>query len=444
MTDWLTTAEAAARLGVRPQTLYAYVSRGALHSRREPGRRTSLFPADEVARLSARARPGSRGGGLEVVVDTELTLLDPGGRLFYRGWDVAQAACQASFEQVAEWLWLGSLPLGPVWEAHPEALAVGRAAQAALPPDSPPVDRVRVVAAALGATDPLRHDRRPEAVVATARALIAALVDCLPVLDHAAGGDDQAGGPVGPREPGVAPPPLTLGGVAHRRSLASRLWPTLSGQRPSPTQLRALNAAMVLLADHELAASTLAARVAASVWADPYLVVLTGLGVMGGPLHGGASQAVGSLLAEVAAGTNAAQAVGARLAQGQPIPGAGHLVYVGPDPRATILLDLVEQACLEGHRPQWEAVAAVRDVMAQHSGPAPNVDFALAALAHTSAMTAGAETIFAVARCAGWLAHALEEYRHRLRFRPRAVYTGPAPGSAPPPGSAPRPGPPQP
>jgi citrate synthase len=250
--------------------------------------------------------------------------------------------------------------------------------------------------------DPLRDDRRPEAVGLTGRALIAALVESLPA--------------VGDAEPPSAP-----------AAVAERLWSRLSPVPARPPLVRLLDTALVLLADHELAASTLAARVAASTWADPYLVVQAGLAALGGPLHGGASGAARRLVREVATGAaGPAEAIGNRLRDQQRIPGFGHRVYRARDPRAEVLLRSLAAA---GHplRAEQELLATMRE----RGLPFPNVDFALAALAERHDMVDEAgEVIFAVARTAGWLAHAAEEYRHSLRFRPRATYTGPAPARA--------------
>ena len=412
--EWLTAAQAAARLGVRPQTLYAYVSRGLLRSRPVPGAggRVSRYSRPEVDRLAGRARRGGRAGGLELIIDTEITLLDPEGRLYYRGWDVADAARSATYEQVAGWLWTGRLRTGRLgtgrpgegrsrpWRAPEAALAAGRAAAGALPATATLVDRMRVVCVAVATTDPLRHDRRPEAVAAAGRALVSALVESLP-----------------------GPP-------TRSPTVAGRLWERLAGRVPRPEQARALDTALVLLADHELAASTLAARVAASTWADPYLVVETGLGVLGGALHGAASSAVQELLEAAEAEGSAAAAVGARLRAGDHVPGLGHAVYTGADPRAGLLWETARAALPRSGAParRWRTVEEVAAVSAERGLPSPNVDLALGGLCHAFGWGRDAgEAIFAVARVAGWLAHAGEEYRYRLRFRPRAVYTGPAP-----------------
>jgi hypothetical protein len=188
--------------------------------------------------------------------------------------------------------------------------------------------------------------------------------------------------------------------------------------------MRALSASLVLLADHELAASTLAARVAASVRADPYAVVGTGLGAMSGALHGGASLGAETLLAAAADPSDVPRVVGELLRRGEKVPGFGHFVYRAGDPRAILLLDLVRRAA-----PKSGPLAVAEAVLAevrQKSLPEPNIDLAIATLARVAGMTRGSgEAIFAVARAAGWIAHALEAYAGPGPLRPRAVYTGP-------------------
>ena len=406
--DWLTSEAAAARLGVKPETLYAYVSRGAVRSERLPGTRRSRFLRADVERLTEKnkRRGGGRAGALDVIVETELTLLDPAGRLHYRGWDVADAvASGATFDEVAGWLWSGDRT--PVPFTSPPAMAETARRVADALADQPAMDRLRAVVAAARHTDPLRDDRRPVAVAAAARGLIATMVDALPVQ-----GDDPAAGP---------DPAAGASG-----SIATRLWPRLSALPVTPERTRLLDTLLVLLADHELAASTLAARIAASTWADPYLVVLAGLATLGGPLHGSASTEARGLVREVDQGMPAAEAIGRRLRAEQLIPGFGHRIYASHDPRAEILLGLLAR---DHALPSEEALVAV---MRERGLPFANVDFAIASLAERHGMVDEAgEVVFAVARTAGWLAHATEEYRHRLRFRPRGVYTGPPPGASP-------------
>ena len=191
-----------------------------------------------------------------------------------------------------------------------------------------------------------------------------------------------------------------------------------------------LDAALVLLADHELAASTVAARVAASVRADPYAVASAGLATVSGTLHGGASLGIEALLDEIDRPGQAATVVGARLRRGERLRGFGHRLYPDGDPRAGFLLTRL-RATAAGS-PRMEAVDALLETTTRRGLPEPNVDLALAALAHVTTMTRGSgEAIFAIARTAGWIAHALEEYDRDTPIRPRAVYTGPPPDPDP-------------
>ena len=404
--DRLTTAEAAARLGVKPATLYAYVSRGLLGRERSPGRRTSTFDPAEVERLTRRSgRRGRRPAG-ELVVESALTAIE-GGALWYRGLPVTELAATRTFEEVAEWLWRGRFPGPTRWRAGPAALAAGRRAQAALPEGALPLERLQVIAAALAAGDDLRLELHPDAVTAAGRALIAGLAGCLPRLGR---------------------PPAPDAGIA------ARLWSCLSPLEPGPAMLAVLDAALVLLADHELAASTVAARVAASVRADPYAVAAAGLATLSGSLHGGASLAVEALLAEIEqpglalrqAKMRAGRVLGERLRRGERLRGLGHPLYPDGDPRAAHLLARLRRAA--GGSPRLAVVEALLDATRRRGLPPPNVDLALAALGHVAEMTRGSgEAIFAVARVAGWLAHALEEYDRAIPIRLRAVYTGPPP-----------------
>jgi citrate synthase len=274
-----------------------------------------------------------------------------------------------------------------------------------------------VIAAALAAGDELRLELHPAAATAAGRSLVAGLVDCLPRL--------------APRPPGPAPGRSRQGREAPRpgapgpASIAARLWHGLSPLDPEPGLVGVVDAALVLLADHELAASTVAARVAASVRADPYAVASAGLAVVSGTLHGGASLGIEALLEEIDRADQAASAVvGARLRRGERLRGFGHRLYPDGDPRAGVLLARLRDAA--GASPRLEAVEALLEAAGRRGLPDPNVDLALAALAHVAGMTRGAaEAIFATARTAGWIAHALEEYDRDAPIRPRAIYTGP-------------------
>ena len=398
----LTTQQAAVRLGVKPETLYAYVSRGLLERVRAPDGKGSLYPAAAVEALAVRGGRGATGRTAVAAepIRTGLTLID-GDRLSYRGRDVTEflvGGC--SFETVAQWLWSGEVS-GRRFTASATALAAARTAAEVLPARARPADRLQAAVIAAAVTDPLRFDIQPVGVIATARSLIATMAAALP-----AEGEDRPDA-----------------------SIAELLWPRLTRRPAGPLDLRALDGALILLADHDVAASTYAARIAASTRAHPYAVVTAGLAVLDGPQHGGAGALAHRLIADAVASGDPLGVLAERLRGEGGVPGLGHSLYRAADPRAEALLRLIEPLPDPGGvRPVLQAlVAAARDRL----GTFPNSDFALAALAHLTGMSADAtEAIVAVARSAGWIAHALEEYQAPAgRYRPRGLYVGTWPES---------------
>ncbi|MEU7087376.1 citrate synthase [Streptomyces achromogenes] len=398
----LTTKETAELLGVKPETVYAYVSRGLLSSRRESGGRTSTFEAGEVEALARRNRreaAGSPGTGGELSVRTRITLIEQ-DRYYYRGVDAVELAGRHSYEEVAEWLWTGRPAPGATFTAPEATVELARRAVEALSGHASAVDRLRVAAIAAAAEDPLRFDLSEEAVLHTARILIPTLVAALPPVGY----DHEDDGP-----------------------LAHCLWARLTGRPADEASLRVLDTALSLLADHDLAASTLAVRVAASARAHAYAAVSAGLGVLEGPLHGAAGGLAHRMLLDVLDQGTAVPVIAEELRAGRRVPGLGHRLYTGEDPRARVLFELLERI------PRAEsALLAARDIVAttaRHTPLHANVDLALAVFTVSCGMPAtAAETIFAVARTAGWIAHALEEYGERpLRMRPSGHYVGPRP-----------------
>lgn len=373
MESMLTTNQAARRLGVKPATVYAYVSRGLLTS--EKLNRQSMFDVAEVEALAQRT--GARGAPAAVTdhIRTRISLLEH-DRLYYRGRPVTELSSTKRFEDVAHWLWTS---VDTVGLQFPE----GQEIWMALPDSATLTDRIRVAVALASAGDPLRFDL--DRSVSTAKALIADVVESLPLLGKPQGTD-----------------------------IADRLWARLS---PLPPQPDVLNAALILLADHDLAVSTMAARVAASARAHPYAVVSAGLGAMEGQKHGTATTLAHRFLAQ--AESDPMGAVAERLRTGQPIPGFGHRIYQARDPRAEHLLALL--------RPHGSLVAD--RIIETQPLTFPNVDLALAQLGLTFQMAPDAgEAIFAIARIVGWIAHAMEEYQEPgLRFRALGVYTGDRP-----------------
>lgn len=317
----------------------------------------------------------------------------------------------------------GRLKPGVRFSAPAQALTAARQAVAALPEHSGTTDRLRVAVVAASAADPLRFDLSPTSVLGAARGLIPTLVEALhpatPVTDA-----PGVAGPGGEGSGGAGPGDRDLGSASTAGDdgpgIAARLWPALTSRPADAASLAALDTALALLIDHDLAASTLAVRVAASAHAHPYAVVSAGLGVLEGPLHGAASGLAHRMLREVVERGSAAPVVAEHLRAGRRVPGLGHRLYSGEDPRARVLFTL-----LEDMPEAAPALAAARDVAstaARHVPLHANIDLALAVLSVSTGMSAEAgETVFAVARTAGWIAHALEEYAERpLRLRPRA------------------------
>ena len=401
----VTTAEAAARLGVRRETIYAYVSRGLLKSHLGDDGRSSLFDAQDIAAFRARAGRRRELRDLLTPIVSSLTHIED-HTIEIRGRDICEAARAGTpFESIAAALWLDDPTARLDWQAAPTVLAQCAKIQRALSPragggrsgpgaDAPLFERLQLNLTVASAADKLRDDLRRPAVAQAAARAIATMVDGLPLA-------------------GNAPDP---GG-----RIADRLLPRLTTTRASTKWRHTLNASLVLLADHDLAASTLAARVAASTRAHPYAVLAAGLGTLRGPLHGAASHDVVALLRD-AQRRGATNAIGDALRAGRGVTGWGHFLYPDGDPRATVLFDMAADATND--RAALAVIEDVGAIMADRLGQPPNVDFALAAFAVLANLRGDAtSTIFAIARSAGWIGHALEEYDEApLRFRPRARY----------------------
>ncbi len=404
--------EAARRLGVKVTTLYAYVSRGLIDSHPSAAGRRSQFDVDDVERLARRSRQGRSVATRMVTITTGITQLTDQGPV-YRGRRATDLATELAYEAVADWLWEGPgspLSAGEAGGGTSGGASEWRPLPLGTPPPVGPADRMRWAVVMAGASDPLRADLRPQAVIRSARQVSASLVDALPPPVR----DERIAAPgAGRAAPG---PSLPSGCLAER--LAARLV-----VRPSEALVGWVNAAMVLLADHELATSTVAVRVAASTRADVYDALLAGLGTLSGPLHGGASLRAYSLM--VAAERDGAQrALDDTLRWQGSLPGFGHSVYKAGDARFGVLHGLFEQMAPP---PSVELVRSLVELAERHSIPLPNVDLALAAMSWAAGMPPDSGSIlFTVARVAGWVAHYLEELDERpLRYRARAVYASP-------------------
>ncbi|QAY61027.1 hypothetical protein ET475_14205 [Microbacterium protaetiae] len=390
----LTAEQTAHRLGIKPATLYAYVSRGLLN--RERSTSGSTFDPIEVEQFAARRRRTGApdtvhaAGSPLMVIDTDVAVvLDD--ELFFRGEDAARLAATATLPDVARALWRMNEPW-PVADVR-DCAAIARAV-AALPSGASFVDRLRVGVAVLAATDPLRGEASSGSVRRAGARMLVNLPDAL--------GDEQHDAP--------------------------DLWRALSSREANPADRRALEAALVVCVDHDLAVSTMAARMAASARGSAYAMASAALGAFDTPMHGTAGDAARELILDVMSGTDAEAAVATAVARtGRGVPGFGQPLYSATDARAAILLPLVY--AMSDTQPLRDAVDTLTALLVRRAGLHPNLDLALAAFTIGAQMPPGAGTaVFALGRLVGWVAHGLAEYAEPpMRLRPRGRYVGPLP-----------------
>ncbi|MEO0495181.1 MAG: citrate/2-methylcitrate synthase, partial [Actinomycetota bacterium] len=341
----------------------------------------------EIDRLR-RKKNDKQPGRLEVPIASAITEVRDGS-VAYRGHPIDELT-DVGFEAVADLLWSGELTAAGAWPHDDHIATAVRPAIDALGPTATPVDRMMAGVVAAAAADPFRADRSAHGVTTSARVLVRTIVDALP----------RRAEPAGER-------------------IADRLWSRLTADDPMHADL--LDLALTLLADHGMATSTLAARLAASTRAAPHAVLLAGLGAVSGPLHGAASGVVHDLF-EHAEVDGPDAAIATVIERDGKVPGFGHFIHRTTDPRHDLLMNALAEADLPDER--LDVVAAVVDRTATRIPVAPNVDLALGALTYTARMDRSAgEIVFAIARTSGWLAHALEEYDEApIRFRPVGRY----------------------
>jgi citrate synthase len=404
--------QAAALLGVKRETLYAYASRGLLRS--EPGGpgRQRRYSREDVERLKARSEARSGHGPVaagalrwgEPVLESALTAIDPAGPR-YRGHPSAELAATTTFEAVAELLWSGALPGAPPdWSTTVNNKGPGlrlASLTALLPDAATPLTTLALAVPALAAADPDRFNHALDREQARARMLIVRMAA------HAGAGLDPDNVRRAQAEPDVA------------GALLASL-----GASPSPRPRRLMDRALILSADHELNASTFAVRVAASAGADLYACVSAGLAALSGPRHGGAADRVDALVREVARPERARDVVQARTRRGEELPGFGHPLYPAGDPRGAQLL-----AAAAEHAPRSPRLRLIRSLVeAMHDAgrDPPNLDIGLAAIGAALGLTPATNVaIFAIGRAAGWVAHIHEQRAAGFLLRPRARYVGP-------------------
>ncbi|MBY0275148.1 citrate synthase family protein [Candidatus Binatia bacterium] len=398
----LTADEAARELGVTLATLYAYVSRGLLRSRGEPGTRRRRYLAEDVwllrqrkeqRRDPVRTAEEALHQGLPAI-ESRLSVIRE-GRLYYRGRDVLTLAVSHTLEQVAALLWAGDLDAVLPGEVSPTPprewktlLRIGATLS--------PLEAFQLVLPLLAARDSGAYDTKPASVqrigLKIVRVLAAAAVGGQPSVDETA-------------------------------EVLQRGWPGVTVE--DRTLLRA---ALVLYADNGINPSSFTARCVASAGSTPYALVLAGLAALQGTKHGGACERAEALLEEAGDAAGARRVVEGRLRRGEAIPGFGHPLYPAGDPRGALLLQLVS----ERHgRARDVALAtslvhAVRDL----TGQLPNVDFGVVTLCRALRLPPGAAlALLGIGRTVGWIAHGLEQYQEGRLIRPRARYSGEPPQS---------------
>jgi citrate synthase len=358
--------------------------------------------------------------GLEDTVATSSAICSLDGDrgvLAYCGYDIHDLARHATFEEVCYLLWHRRLPtraeLGDLQTQLASARQLPEAVirvMRSLPPGDG-MDALRTLASVLGHFDPDASSHSPQANYGKAVRLTAQLGTLVATIGRIAAGQAP-----------IQPDPV-LGHAANFLYM-------LTGERPSPLETRAFDVALVLHADHELNASTFAARVAAATLTDLHSAIVGAIGALKGPLHGGANAEVMRMLLEIGRDAPIAKAeefVRAKLARKEKIPGFGHRVYHTEDPRATHLRQMSQELGQRARETQWfEMSRRIEGLVKAEKGLNPNVDFYSASTYYALRIPIDLFTpIFAVSRVSGWTAHVLEQYANNRLIRPRAEYIGP-------------------
>jgi citrate synthase len=356
------------------------------------------------------------GAGLEGVIaaESDICFIDgDAGVLSYQGFNIHTLAENATFEEVVFLLWNGRLPKSQELDDLKRDLAANREIPAAVTeflgsvPKGAPMDVLRTAVSMLGIHDATTSDNSPEANAKRAVKLMSQTATIVTTFDRL-----RNGKPVIPGDP--------------KLGMAANFLYTLTQKRPDDVMERALDVALTLHADHELNASTFAARVTAATLSDIYSAVTSAIGALKGPLHGGANEGVIRMLLKAGTKEAALEMVRNDLANKVKIPGFGHRVYRTEDPRATHLRVLSEELGRRtGHIDLYETSKAIEETVNDSKGLNANVDFYSASTYYSLGIPIDLFTpVFAVSRMSGWTAHVLEQYRNNRLIRPRAEYTG--------------------
>jgi len=358
----------------------------------------------------------TQAAGLEGIVagESEICFIDgEEGILSYRGYNIHTLADNATFEEVISLLWNGHLPRREELEQLKADLVAHR------PIPQPvmdflaqvvkcePMDVLRTAVSMLSLYDPLARDMSPQANAAKAVKLMAQTATIVSTFDRL-----RNGRPVLPGDPNL--------------SLAANFLYTLTGKRPDDLMEHAFDVALTLHADHELNASTFAARVTAATLSDIYSSITSAIGALKGPLHGGANQDVIRMLLQAGSPEGAVALAKETLAGKKKIPGFGHRVYHTEDPRATHLRALSEELGRRtGHMELYLMSRRVEETVDHEKKLNANVDFYSASTYYSLGIPVDLFTpVFAISRMSGWTAHVLEQYHNNRLIRPRAEYKG--------------------
>ena len=395
---YLSAREAAAELGISLASLYAYVSRDLIRSEPVPGSRARRYRAEDV-RLLKKRRVSAENPALSTslsfglpVMDSAITLIAD-GQLHYRGSDATALARTSSLEQVAALLWgAREQPFTREAVLRPSAALQKMAESLA---KSPRIERCLALLPLAALEDAAVYNMTDQGLAATGARLmrfVGAVIS-------------------GAEQPSDKPLHEVL-----TRALTQ-------GEKPASELIRA---ALVLCADHELNASAFTVRCVAGTGATLYAAVQAGICAAQGPRHGGLSGRVESLLLDMANRQDVEDAVLQRLKDNDPVPGFGHPLYPEGDPRAKALISMLKEKY--GDDANFLRAQRILRVMEEAGGLKANIDFAIAAMGAVLHLPRGAGlSIFVLGRTAGWIGHAIEQYRTGTMIRPRARYTGEAP-----------------
>jgi citrate synthase len=395
---YFSAREASAELAISPATLYAYVSRGLIRSEPSADSRSHRYRAEDVRGLKERRAPSAEPRGFKSfdpdlpVMDSAIATITEDGPI-YRGVNCVDLAEKDTLEHAATLLWdvTGVDPFArdncPFVSA--EMLAVAEAARRAAP-----IDRAIAVLALAASADPRAFTR-----AADGRAMVGGRILRLMVA-------------------------TMLNGTSSAQPLHLQIAKAWAPNNAHAADL--IRRALVLLADHELNASTFTVRCAASTGLNLYDAIIAGLVALKGPKHGGAG-VLAAQFVKALADREVAPVIRERVALGERFAGFGHGVYKHGDPRARALLEALARAGAAD-----KLTREIPERIAEATGEFVNIDYALAVLVHALGLPPGHELVlFAMSRTVGWIAHASEQLQHGRLIRPRARYIGPAPGRSP-------------